>query len=371
MVQPAAPLQDSQVRELIARHAGPDRVPPRFKIITDTSDFFRVEYNDVVLLGGVPYWVKRYEKEGRFGIDDEPKYWVRRAIELTTGATKILKLVFHEQFQTTVGEVQIICFRSPKKEARVLDLVAGHRNFMHGHWVLDAAGNNVRILEFIHGPRFDDVVAGYGTDHHDYFHRHFPQVLDQYIELVLAIKFLHDHGEKHGDIRRDHILWDEETQANRWIDFDYNYQQGESMFGFDLQGLGNILIFLAGRGDVLVGDLYQTSGTLRYPLGRGFEHRLQKPGGQPQKDLSLYSGVLKPGAAPLFLRREHLLRNHRPAAGRPDEGPGRHGFTDRETGMNEQTWAIWRAATPNAICWRRWTNPKIREGRDVTGRFFQ
>ena len=62
MAHPAAPLQDSEIRELIARHAGPQRVPPRFKIITDTSDFFRVEYNDVVVLGGVPYWVKRYEK---------------------------------------------------------------------------------------------------------------------------------------------------------------------------------------------------------------------------------------------------------------------------------------------------------------------
>ncbi|MHB1185164.1 MAG: protein kinase family protein [Desulfobulbia bacterium] len=257
MAHPAAPpLQEAEIRALIAGHAGPDRVPPRFKIITDTSDFFRVEYNDVVVLGGVPYWVKRYEKEGRFGIDDEPKYWVRRAIDLTTGATTILKLVFHEQFEATVGEIKITCFRSPKKEARVLDLVAGHKNFMHGHWVLDAAGNIVRILEFIRGPRFDDVVAGYGTDHHDYFHNHFLQVLDQYTDLVLAIKFLHDHGEKHGDIRRDHIIWDKETQANRWIDFDYNYQQSESVFGFDLQGLGNILIFLAGRGDVLVGDLY-------------------------------------------------------------------------------------------------------------------
>ncbi|MFA6283487.1 MAG: hypothetical protein WCT30_08785 [Desulfurivibrionaceae bacterium] len=256
MAHPAAPLQESAIRELIARHAGPQRVPPRFKIITDTSDFFRVEYNDVVVLGGVPYWVKRYEKEGRFGIDDEPKYWVRRAIDLNTGATTILKLVFHEQFEATVGEVKITCFRSPKKEARVLDLVADHKNFMHGHWVLDTAGNIVRILEFIRGPRFDEVVAGYGADHRDYFHNYFPKVLDQYINLVLAIKFLHDHGEKHGDIRRDHIIWDQETQTNRWIDFDYNYQQSESVFGFDLQGLGNILIFLAGRGDVLVGDLY-------------------------------------------------------------------------------------------------------------------
>lgn len=103
MVQPAKTLQEAAVRELIAGHAGPARVPKRFKIITDTSDFFRVEYNDVVVLGGVPYWVHRCEKEGRFGIDDEPKYWVRRAVELTTGATKILKLVFHEQFETMVG----------------------------------------------------------------------------------------------------------------------------------------------------------------------------------------------------------------------------------------------------------------------------
>ncbi|MBU1986586.1 MAG: serine/threonine protein kinase, partial [Proteobacteria bacterium] len=236
MALPAETLNETAVRGLIAHHGGAARVPRRFKVITDTSDFFRVEYNDVVILGGVPYWVKRYEKEGRFGLDDEPKYWVRRAVELTTGATRIIKLVFHEQFDTIIGDVKITCFRSPKKEARLLDLVAGHRNFMHGRWVLDAADNNVRILEFIRGPRFDDVIVGYGTDHQDYFHHYFLQVLDQYIELVQAIKFLHDHGEKHGDIRRDHILWDEETQANRWIDFDYNYMQGESLFTFDLQG---------------------------------------------------------------------------------------------------------------------------------------
>ena len=249
MTQPGEILHETTIREFIANYAGPDRVPVRFKIITDTSDFFRVEYNDVVVLGDVPYWVKRCEKEGRFGLDDEPKFWVRRAVELTTGATRILKLVFHEEFTTVIAGIKMTCFRSPKKEARLLDLVTGHKNFMHGRWALDAAGNNVRILEFIHGPRFDDVVAGYGSDHHDYFQNYFPQVL-------------HDHGEKHGDIRRDHIIWDEETQANRWIDFDYNFQQGESLFSFDLQGLGNILIFLAGRGDVLVPDLYHKQKAL-------------------------------------------------------------------------------------------------------------
>jgi hypothetical protein len=254
--QISGPLSRDTVCSLIADRVGPDQVPEKFKIITDTSDFFRVEYNDVVILGDTPFWVKGYEKEGRFGMDDEPKYWVRRAIDLTKGFTRILKLVFHEKFETRVGDIVVKCFRSPQKEARILDLVAKHKNFMHGSWVLDTAGNNVRILEFIRGPRYDQVVSEMGEDHQDYFYNHFPEVLDTFVEMVIAIKYLHDHGEKHGDIRRDHILWDRELHVNRWIDFDYNYMHGESMFSFDMQGLGNIIIFLAGRGDVLVKDLH-------------------------------------------------------------------------------------------------------------------
>jgi hypothetical protein len=256
LVQAPTPISDDTVRRLIGEYAGVELIPKRFKIITDTSDFSRIEYNDVVILGGKPYWVKRYEKEGRFGMDDEPKYWVRRAVDLTDGSTKIMKLVFHEEFETKICGIVIKCFRSPKKEARILDLVAEHQNFMHGEWVLDTSGNIVRILDFIRGPRLDEVVAGYGTDHQDYFYNYFPDVLDQYLEMLTAIKFLHDHGEKHGDIRRDHILWDRERKVMRWIDFDYNYRHGESMFSFDLEGLGNIIIFLVGRGDVLVEDLY-------------------------------------------------------------------------------------------------------------------
>jgi len=250
-------LSEATIRERIARHAGADKVPAHFKIIADTSDFFRVDHNDVVVLGAGAYWIKGYEKEGRFGLDDEPKYWVRRAVDLADRSTKIIKLVFHEQFETRIADLTITCFRSPKKEARILDLVNNHPNFMHGTWTQDSAGNIVRILEYIPGRRYDEIVAEYGGDHEEYFHRFFPAVLADYIELVQAIKFLHDHGEKHGDIRRDHIIHDRERGVNRWIDFDYTYQHGESMFGFDLQGLGNILIFLAGRGDVLVPDLYR------------------------------------------------------------------------------------------------------------------
>lgn len=247
----------NDIIDYITAYAGADRLPKKFKIITDTSDFFAVEYNDVVVLDDIPFWVKRYEKEGRFGIDDQPKYWVRRAIDLRDGSTKILKLVFHEEFETKIGDVAITCFRSPKKEARILGLVANNPQFMHGTWTLDSAGNNVRILEFIYGRTLDKLIDDLGDDHHDYFHNHFPGLLACYIELVKAIKFLHDQGEKHGDIRRDHIIWDRERQVYRWIDFDYNYKHGESMFGFDLHGLGNILIYLAGRGDVLVPELYQ------------------------------------------------------------------------------------------------------------------
>jgi hypothetical protein len=39
-------------------------------------------------------------REGRFGIDDQPKYWVKKAVELETGELRILKLVFHEEFTT-------------------------------------------------------------------------------------------------------------------------------------------------------------------------------------------------------------------------------------------------------------------------------
>jgi hypothetical protein len=253
---PTASFSKSAICELIAELRGSENVPKKFKLITDTTDFFRVDYNDVIILGDTPYWIKRYEKEGRFGLDDEPKYWVRRAVELTTGETKILKLVFYEQFETKIGDIAIKCFRSPKKEARLLDLLADHPNFMHGRWLLDAVGNNVRILEFIPGKRYDDIVLAMGSDHEDYFYNFFPEVLDQFIELTEAIKYLHDRGEKHGDIRRDHILFDRERQINRWIDFDYNFMLGESIFSFDLHGLGNIITFLTGRGDILVADLY-------------------------------------------------------------------------------------------------------------------
>jgi hypothetical protein len=75
--------------------------------------------------------------------------------------------------------------------------------------------------------------------------------------VVEAIRFLHESGEKHGDIRRDHLIKDARTGKYRWIDYDFNYRHGESRFAYDLFGLGNILLFITGRGDVTTQRLFR------------------------------------------------------------------------------------------------------------------
>ena len=225
------------------------------QIHTDTSDFFRVEYNDVGLLGGHPFLVRHNAKEGRFGLDDEVKHWVKRAIDLRSGEMKIIKLVFYEKFMTRVGDIEFECFRSPKKEARILELVATHAHFMHGFSVEDEKGNLVRILDYIHGPSLASHVENLAADHQTYFHEHFPGILEHFTACIEGIRFLHDNGEKHGDIRRDHILVERPGGRFRWIDFDYNYRHRENIYGYDLFGLGNVLIFLVGKGDANLHDL--------------------------------------------------------------------------------------------------------------------
>jgi serine/threonine protein kinase len=228
----------------------------RFKVYTDTTDIFRIEYGDILMLNDAPYLIRHNAKEGRFGLDDEEKFWVKRAIDLKNGQTKIIKLVFHEKFLAKIGDISFECFRSPKKEERILNLVAGHPNFMQGFSVRDDHGNNVRVLDMIQGESLGAHIRNLILDHEPYFHEQFPPILDNYLVCIEAIQFLHDHGEKHGDIRRDHILVDRETGKYRWIDFDYNFRHRENMFGYDLFGLGNVLMYLVGKGDVLIQDLH-------------------------------------------------------------------------------------------------------------------
>jgi hypothetical protein len=254
---PAGPRSYSpgELRDMVALRLGPEHVPRTLTVLTDTTDFFRVEYGNVLVLEGTPYVIRNYEREGRFTVDEEPKFWVRRAVDLTTGGVKIIKMVFSEGFTARVGGIAFECFRSAAKEGRVLELMRGHPHFMQGEVRTDDAGNPVRVIDFLRGGKFADHVVELGSDHEDYFFRHFPAVLDEYIGLLCAINTLHYRGERHGDIRRDHIIRRSATGANVWIDFDLDYLHRENKFGYDLFGLGNILGFVAGRGDVTVQEL--------------------------------------------------------------------------------------------------------------------
>lgn len=249
------PFSQVQLLEMAGRWVKADALPRHLKIITDTSDYYRVDFNDVVLLDGVAYLVRNNAKEGRFGIDEQEKYWVKRAVKLEDGAKKIIKLVFYERFTATIGGIAFECFRSPRKEARILALVKGLPNFMQGASITDDHGNVVRILDLIQGKTLDSFIAGLPNSHDEYFAAVFPGILDNFIECVAAIRLLHDNGEKHGDIRRDHILIDSHDGRYRWIDFDFNYRHRENIYGYDLFGLGNVLVFIAGKGDILVKDV--------------------------------------------------------------------------------------------------------------------
>jgi hypothetical protein len=140
---------------------------------------------------------------------------------------------------------------------------------MQGIAIRDTAGNIVRILDFIQGKRLDELIFNLAADHEEFFYEHLPGYLTIYGEMVKAIGFLHDQGQKHGDIRRDHILHDRKTGDYRWIDFDYDYYHAANMFGYDLFGLGNILVFLVGGGDITVQQLQAKQSPLLAQLSPG------------------------------------------------------------------------------------------------------
>jgi serine/threonine protein kinase len=249
------------IEEMIAVCVKSSRAPDKINIITDTSNFYKVDYDDVIILEDRPYLIRNCKMESRFGISDQPKFWVKSAIDLITGNRKIIKMVFHEKFKARIGDLTFNFFRSPRKEARILSLVKGHPKFMQGFGVKDSAGNIIRVIDNIPGNTIESVTD-LGKNHEDYFWNYFPSVLDDFMELIKAIGFLHENGEHHGDIRRDHILKDIHNGNYKWIDFDYTYWHGESIANYDLFGLGNVLIYLAGRGDVIIHDLRKNNQAL-------------------------------------------------------------------------------------------------------------
>lgn len=240
-------MQESEVRERIREYI---RFPVHGKLryITDTTEFMSIREGDILELGSSLYLVRGEESEGRFGLDGEPKFWVKKAVDLSDGSSKIIKLVFHESFMMHLGLQQIQCFRSPGKEARILEKTHKDPDFMQGYNVLDGKGNVVRIIDRINGARFYDFILDLSMDHRTYFYTLFPDVFRNVVSCAEAIDRLHRMEELHGDIRNDHIIIDRETGKYTWIDFDYTYEWYENPFGVDLFGLGNVLLLAVGKG---------------------------------------------------------------------------------------------------------------------------
>lgn len=218
------------------------------RLVEDTTQFMELGRGDVLDLQGQRYLITGVTYEGRFGLDEEPKHWVKRALDMADGSQKVIKLVFFEEFDLPVGQLRIRCFRSPQKESRILELVRGHPNFMQGITLPDVKGNLVRILERIPGVSMDRGLDALRLDHASYFSQRLRPLLAKFLGCLEAIAFLHAQGERHGDIRRDHIYVHSRDGRWMWIDYDYNFDLPENPFGLDLFGLGNVLCYLVGRG---------------------------------------------------------------------------------------------------------------------------
>ncbi|KJS01541.1 MAG: hypothetical protein VR65_08740 [Desulfobulbaceae bacterium BRH_c16a] len=220
----------------------------------DTSAFMDLEPGDVIILEDTPFLINRNERESDLSMDDDPKYWVKRTINLETGETKIVKLVFFEELWQKLGDFDVRFFRSPEKEAEILDLVRTHPSFMQGKWTKDAVGNNVRVIDFIKGPSLMQMISRLDMPHKDYFHRELPHILSGLLGCFEALTLLHDHNLVHGDVHWNHILWDREVERFRWIDFDYAYNFPENPFGADVFGVGKILASVVGQGPIFFHD---------------------------------------------------------------------------------------------------------------------
>lgn len=214
------------------------------KIITDTTEWMDICRGQVFRLDGRDFLVKGNARETRFGIEGQPKPWVFNVVEMATGESKIIKTVFHEEFHVRIGLFKMRCYRSSRKEARVLDLVKGDRRFMQGHTLLDEKGNHVRIIDFIRGQTFFNYIALLNKSHDQYYHEDLPGLLWKLRESIEAIQFLHGEKTCHGDIRNDHIIIETGTGLFRWIDFDLT----QDVSDFDVWSIGNILSYAVAKG---------------------------------------------------------------------------------------------------------------------------
>lgn len=254
-------MRDDKIISLIEQSGRKPK--PDMTVYRDTSAFMDLEPGDVIVLEDTPFLISRNERESDCGMDDDPKYWVKRTTNLKTGETKIIKLVFFEELWQKIGDFDIRFFRSPEKEAEILDLVRTQPSFMQGKWTKDVVGNNVRVIDFIPGPSLMQMISRLDMAHKDYLHKELPHILSRLARCLEALALLHDHNLVHGDVHWNHILWDREVEQFRWIDFDYAYNFPENPFGADVFGVGSLLANVIGQGPIFFHDLKKQSGFQR------------------------------------------------------------------------------------------------------------
>lgn len=232
-----------QLRQRIKELTGWAMVPQP-NLIDDTTDSMRITRGDILCLDGKRFLITGHKYETRFGIGDQPKYWVLGAWQLDSGQQKILKTVFHEEFHVHIGVFRVHCYRSPEKEAQVLELVRGDHRFMQGYTTVDDAGNNVRVIDFIRGQSLFNLIYNINKSHRQYYFQDLPWILRKLLPCLEAIDHLHQHGTCHGDIRNDHIFMDADSGCFRWIDFDLN----QNVADFDVWSIGNVINYAVAKG---------------------------------------------------------------------------------------------------------------------------
>jgi len=242
-VSGTTPLTDEWIGERL-RYFGMPPLPGRPVVWRDTSRYMSIERDHIVDLEGEAFLIRGNEREGRFGLDDQPKFWVKRALDLRSGEMHILKLVIQESFKVSVGAREVLCVRSAEKESKVLNLVRGDARFMQGRTVCDARGNPVRVIDFIRGNDLLTHLDALRVPHEEYCRTLLPAVLAKVADSISALARLHDAGLCHGDIRNDHILVERETGAYKWIDFDLD----QGFPDFDVWSVGNILHYVVAKG---------------------------------------------------------------------------------------------------------------------------
>ncbi len=236
-------FEDTEALRLKIAEVAKRKIQKPPQIFEDTSSYMNIVGGSVVRLGGNDYYVITDARENRFGVDDQPKFWVKYALDLTTGTRKVIKLVFYEEFTADIGLIRIRCKRNPQKESDILDAVRNNPRFMQGITVTDPVGNLVRVIDVIPGCSMYQYLSDLEMTHEAYFFDRLPGIMKEVLACMDALAALQRQGLHHGDVRSDHIWIEHGTDRYAWIDFDYEVSHTD----YDLWSMGNLIIRVLGK----------------------------------------------------------------------------------------------------------------------------